>query len=117
MIRVFYVIPFYQRRMATVGIFKLCDPALLYLVISMIFYVIIMTQNFGNTDVYCVGQYFCNSSNLYMLFLIKALYILIWTWILNILCSYGLTWLSWLFVIIPFLLFFILILLYMSNSQ
>lgn len=99
------------------GIFKLCDPALLYFVVSMIFYVIIMTQNFGNTDVYCVGQYFCNSSNLYMLFLIKALYILIWTWILNILCSYGLTWLSWLFVIIPFLLFFILILLYMSNSQ
>jgi len=97
--------------------FGLCGPALLYLVISVIFYVLILSQNIGNQDVYCVGDYFCRSSNLYMLFVIKALYILIWAWILNILCSYGLTWLSWLFVLVPFLLFFILILLYMSNSQ
>jgi hypothetical protein len=97
--------------------FGLCDPALLYLVISFIFYALILSQNLMNPDVYCVGDYFCRTSNIYMLFVIKALYILIWTWILNILCGYGLTWVSWLFVLIPFLLFFVLILLYMSNSQ
>ena len=100
-----------------VGIFNLCNPALLYFIISVLFYIIILAQNLGNMDVYCVGNYFCKSSNLYVLFIIKALYILIWTWILNILCSSGLGWLSWLLVIIPFILFFVLILLYMGNSS
>lgn len=103
--------------MAVIGFLQLCEPALLYLVVSVIFYVLILAQNLGNTDIYCVGDYFCRSSNMYMLFIIKALYILIWTWILNILCNYGLTWLSWVFLIVPFLLFFILILLYMGNSN
>ena len=103
--------------MAITGITNLCNPARLYLVISVIFYVLILGQNLGNMDVYCVGDYFCKSSNIYMLFVIKALYILIWTWILNILCSSGLEWLSWLFVAVPFMLFFILILLYMGNQS
>lgn len=105
--------------MAVIGFLNLCDPALLYLVVSGIFLVLIITQNLLNPypDVYCVGEYFCKSSNIYLLFIIKAIYILIWTWILNILCSYGLTWVSWLFVLVPFILFFILILMYMSNSQ
>ena len=103
--------------MAITGISSLCKPASLYLTLSVVFYVIILAQNIGNADVYCVGDYFCRSSNMYILFTIKALYILLWTWILNILCSSGLEWLSWLFVIVPFVLFFILILLYMGNSQ
>ena len=103
--------------MEIVGIFNLCSPALLYFVVSVLFYGIIYMQNYGNIDVYCVGDYFCQSSNLSTLFLIKALYILIWTWILNILCSAGLGWLSWLLVIVPFVLFFVLILLYMGSNS
>ena len=103
--------------MEMVGIFNLCNPALLYFIISVLFFTIILMQNIGNIDVYCIGNYFCKSSNLYVLFIIKALYILIWTWILNILCASGLGWLSWLLVIIPFILFFVLILLYMGNSR
>jgi len=103
--------------MEIVGLFNLCSPALLYFIVSAIFYGIIYMQNAGNIDVYCVGNYFCQSNNLSALFLIKALYILIWTWILNILCSAGLGWLSWLLVIVPFVLFFVLILLYMGSNS
>jgi len=99
------------------GLANLCSPALLYLILSTIFFIVILLQNVGNYDIYCVGDYFCRSPNLYLLFIIKALYILIWTWILNLLCSSGLGWLSWIFVIAPFILFFILILLYMGNSS
>jgi hypothetical protein len=103
--------------MAIVGIFNLCGPAMMYLVVSVTLYALILMQNIGNYDVYCVGNYFCKSSNIYAVFIIKALYILIWTWILNILCSTGLGWLSWLLVIIPFIVFFILILVYMGNNS
>ena len=103
--------------MNVVGLFNLCNPALLYLIISAIFFLFIYFQNMGNIDVYCVGNYFCKSSNLYALFGIKILYILLWTWILNILCNAGLGWLSWLLVIIPFLLFFILISLYIGYND
>jgi hypothetical protein len=69
--------------MAVIGILNLCNPALCYLTVSVVFYVLILYQNLGSSDVYCVGDYFCNSSNIYMLFIIKALYIFIWTWISN----------------------------------
>jgi hypothetical protein len=92
-----------------VGLRNLCTPAYLYLVISIIALIIIAIQNAGNTNVYCLGEFECDVTSVSMIFLMKIIYILFWTWVLNLFCSAGATWFSWLLVLLPFLTFFILL--------
>ena len=95
--------------MAIKGLKNLCAPALFYLVISLITVVIMAFQNYGNQDVYCLGYYSCDVSSVYIVFLLKLVYIIFWTWILNLICGAGAPAISWLLVLFPILLFFILI--------
>jgi hypothetical protein len=92
-----------------VGFRDLCTPASVYLGISIIALIVMILQNFGNTHSYCLGTYECDVSNIYIVFIIKILYILLWTWILNLVCSYGGSQIAWFLVLLPFLIFFILI--------
>jgi hypothetical protein len=64
---------------------KLCTPAMIYFVIS---FIVLILTSFSNFNV--------------MSLLIKLLFILFWSWILNYLCSSGLTIVSWILVILPF---------------
>lgn len=91
-----------------------CGPAKLYFVLSSIAIVVMAFQNIGNNDLYCVGSYVCNSNSVILLFAIKVIYILFWTWILNMLCDSGLEHISWLLVLLPFILFFVFIASYMA---
>lgn len=95
--------------MAIVGFKNLCPPALFYLVISLITLVIIAFQNYGNENIYCLGYYSCPVASIYLIFIIKLIYIIFWTWILNLICRAGAPIISWLLVLIPILLFFVLI--------
>ena len=88
---------------------KLCTPAYLYLVISVIALVIVGIQNLGNSGQYAIGNYSCSADNLVVVFLGKILYIAFWTWMLNWICRKGHTTVSWVLVLLPFLLFFVLI--------
>jgi len=88
---------------------NLCTPAFIYLFISVVIFVIIALQNFGNTNKYSVGQYECNVPSTFVMFVFKAIYILFWTFILNAICKAGYREISWLLVIIPIILFFIII--------
>ena len=45
---------------------KLCTPALLYFVFSIVAYVAMLTQNFGNKKKYCFGPYECNVPNTFL---------------------------------------------------
>jgi type III secretory pathway component EscR len=47
----------------------------------------------------------------FMTISIKLLFVLIWTWILNLLCSKGLSVVSWILVLLPFVLIFFVVLL------
>jgi hypothetical protein len=91
----------------------LCTPAYVYFIISIIALVIIGFQNLGNVKTYCVGNYECMVSNTLGVFIVKALYIMFWTWILNMLCSHGYKRLAWLIFLLPFISMFILIALFM----
>lgn len=91
------------------GLLKLCTPAYIYLVISIIAIVIMAIQNAGNSSVYCLGSIQCDVTSVSMIFLVKIIYVLFWTWILNLFCRAGATWFSWLLVILPFVLFFLLL--------
>jgi hypothetical protein len=88
---------------------ELCKPSLVYFIISMMAVVIILFQNLGNNNTYNIGYYSCNVSNNIIFFIFKIIYILFWTYILNLICKDGHKGLSWLLVLFPFLHFFVLI--------
>ncbi len=92
-----------------IGLKNLCTPSYLYLIISIILLMVMYFQNISNTHIYCLGAQECEVPNINMLFVIKVLYILVWTWILNILCREGVTPLAWLLVLAPIILFFVLL--------
>jgi len=95
--------------MAIVGFRNLCTPSYVYLVVSLIALVFMAIQNYGNVNMYCLGPYSCVVSSTFLLFIIKLIYILFWTWILNLICKAGATPVSWFLVLFPFLLFFAII--------
>ena len=92
---------------------QLCTPAYLYLAISTFALVLLMFQNAGNTDKYCVGTYECVVSSTPLLFLGKIVYVAVWTIILNSLCSNGYKNLSWFLLLLPFIIFLIMVVLFM----
>lgn len=95
---------------------KLCTPSYIYLVISVIAMAGLVVQNFGNNNKYCVGSFECGVPNTAMVFVAKALYIAFWTFVLNSLCKAGYKSVSWFFVLLPFIMFFILIGLVLLNQ-
>ena len=102
--------------MVPAGLYDLCDPAYYYLLISITIIIFVALQNIGQGYRYCVGTQVCPSTNVYSIFVIKLLYILVWTWILNILCKNGLEPISWILVFIPIILMFIFMALIISNQ-
>lgn len=95
--------------MAIAGLKNLCSPAYVYLVISIIAIVIMGFQNYGNINTYCLGSYSCDVSSVGLIFMIKIMYVLLWTWILNLICRAGAPGVSWFLVLLPFILLFILL--------
>lgn len=85
---------------------ELCTPAMIYFVISFIGIGISLIQNLGNSTKYCLGMFTCNVPSLALVFLIKIVYVLFWTWILNLMCKDGHKDIAWFLVILPFLLLF-----------
>lgn len=95
---------------------KLCTPAFVYLSISVLTILVIALQNIGNTNKYCIGSFTCNVSNTFFIFLFKTVYIVFWTFILNVLCKAGYKEISWFLVLLPYMLLFIIIGLLLLNN-
>ena len=102
--------------MSFFGLKNLCTPAYVYLVISSIALVVMFLQNVGNSNVYCLGTYSCEVSNTAMIFAIKLLYVLFWTWLLNIICRGGASAFAWVLVLMPFIILFLLLALMMMGK-
>lgn len=86
----------------------LCAPALTYIVISLVALLVTWMQNVQNTNVYCVGSVSCPVQSTTYIFVLKILWFLFWTWILNVLCTKGYKTVAWVLVAIPLLVFFTL---------
>ena len=89
---------------------NLCAPARFYLGVSVFMILLLIVQNLlhNNSNQLCVGSFTCNVSvfsNVAVIFIIKILYIVLWTWLLNVLCRYGFKPVSWFLVLLPFVLF------------
>lgn len=93
--------------MSIIGLKQLCPPAEFYFVISIISLVIMCFQNFGTTTIFCLGNFGCYVNTIFVIFFTKLIYILVFTWILNIICRKVSRTISWLIALIPFILFFL----------
>lgn len=95
---------------------ELCSPALVYFIISFISIALILFQNLGNENSYNVGTFSCRVPNTAIVFIIKFIYVIFWTWVLNLICKDGYTNISWLLVLLPWVLLFVIIGLIMLNK-
>jgi len=95
---------------------KLCSPAYVYLVISVIAIILMIFQNAGNTNKYCIGEFECSVDNTVSIFIVKICYIIFWTFVLNAICKAGYKGISWFLVLIPFILMAVLIGIFMLSQ-
>jgi hypothetical protein len=93
----------------------LCTPASLYFIISMIALSMVLFQNLGNTNSYNVGNFSCRVPSTVLVFIAKFIYIVFWTYVLNLICRDGHVGVSWLLVLLPWILLFVIIGLLMIN--
>ena len=84
---------------------KLCTPAKFYFIIAAVSYALMLLQNINCKDRFYLGNYSC-PQNTGIILLGNALYILVWTWIINLICTVNKT-ISWVIVLFPFILLFI----------
>ena len=68
---------------------QLCTPSLVYFVLSALCILMAFTRNIKLSSI-----------------LIKAVFVALWTWLLNLLCMKGYTTLSWILVFLPILITF-----------
>ena len=94
---------------------ELCSPAAVYFVVSIFALIMILFQNLGNSNSYHVGNFSCRVPNTAVVFMIKFMYIVFWTYILNLICKDGHVGISWLLVLLPWILLFVIIGMLMLN--
>ena len=91
--------------MAVAGLTNLCLPSKIYLGLSLLLLIVMIFQNMGNNEVLCLGEYSCSTSSKVLIFVVQVVYVLFWTWILNLICRAGATTLSWILVLLPILFY------------
>ena len=88
---------------------QLCTPSYVYFIISVLAMVIAAFQNMGNNRKYTLGMFSCAVPSCVAVFVVKVVYILFWTWILNLMCKDGHSGIAWFLVLLPFVLLFVIL--------
>jgi len=88
---------------------QLCTPAYIYFIISIVGMVIAAIQNMGDNRHYRLGMFSCAVPSCLMVFAVKVIYILFWTWVLNLICKDGHKGIAWFLVLLPFILLFVIL--------
>lgn len=83
---------------------KLCMPAYVYFVISIILFVYAIILNISETNQYKLGTMVVTGVNTALIFVLKLVFILIMTWILNFICSAGYPGIAWLLFLLPYII-------------
>jgi hypothetical protein len=89
---------------------ELCTPAFIYFILSVIGILATSISNLGNSNIYTLGNFSSPVPNTLLVFIVKIIYVLFWTWILNLMCKDGHKEIAWFLVLLPFVLFFIILL-------
>lgn len=88
---------------------NLCTPASIYFFISITILIYMGVTNMNNQTTLCVGDYNCVVGNNTFIFVLEGIYILFWTFILDLMCKNGYKNLSWFLLLLPILLFFVIL--------
>lgn len=88
---------------------KLCTPSTIYFVISLLGLIILGVSNLGSDNRLCIGDYNCSVQSNTIIFVLNAIYILFWTFILDLMCKNGYSALSWFVLLLPFIIYFIIL--------
>ena len=96
---------------------KLCTPASIYFVISLIGLILMGVGNLENNDKLCIGNYSCYVGNNTIIFVLNAIYILFWTFVLDLMCKSGYSSLSWFVLLLPFILIVMFLAMVMVKSE
>lgn len=89
----------------------LCKPSKFYLYLSIAGIVMSVIQNmrkFDNSNYKC-GSFSVNVPSVMLIFAFKIVYILFWTYVLNLLCKDNNVRLAWLLVLFPVILMFVIL--------
>jgi len=95
---------------------KMCTPATIYFVISLVALILLGISNLNSSDRLCIGEYSCYVGNNTIVFVLNAIYILFWTFILDLMCKGGYSSLSWFILLLPFILTFLFLTMVMIKS-
>jgi len=93
---------------------ELCGPALLYFGLSVIAILLSVFQNMGQTNRYLLGGMSTKVQSTVLVFIAKIVYILFWTWILNLICKDGHGGIAWFLVLVPFIMMAVIVALSME---
>jgi len=88
----------------------LCKPSKFYLYLSLVGIIMSIIQNmqkFDNSNYKC-GSFSVNVPSVLLIFVFKIVYILFWTYVLNLLCKDNNVRLAWLLVLFPVILLFVI---------
>jgi hypothetical protein len=92
---------------------EICTPAMVYFVLSMVSIFVLFIQNLGYTNKYQIGSFSCRVTNTTLLFIVKIIYVLFWTYVLNLICKDGYPQLSWVLILLPFIMFALIFLFFL----
>ena len=95
---------------------KMCTPATIYFVISLVALILLGISNLNTSDRLCIGDYSCYVGNNTIVFVLNAIYILFWTFILDLMCKGGYGSLSWFILLLPFILTFLFLTMVMIKN-
>ena len=95
---------------------KLCAPALVFFILSMIGFFWLFVQNLANLGVYKFGEYSIFVPSLALVYIFKLIYIFFWTYVLNLICKDGYPLLSWALIFLPWIILFFMVSLVMFNT-
>jgi len=79
--------------------------------------IMVIIQNLGNSRTYSLGFVTTHVTSTTMVFMVKILFILFWTWVLNLICKDGHSGIAWLLVLFPFILLFVIMALVMISPM
>lgn len=89
-----------------------CTPAKLYFILSLILLAISLYYDItrNDKDKICLGKLSCKLENKPVFYVLNVLFILLWAFVLNLLCRFGWSRLSWFLFLFPYIILGILFL-------
>lgn len=90
------------------NISNLCFPSWIYFIISILVWIILLITNLSQSTHMNIGNYHYHVISTPIMFLMQLIYIIFWTYVLNLICKDGHPEISWILVLLPFIVIFLM---------